>query len=369
MARKHRRVGASFHVHETMVGEVRNMPQVKDASLKNVNHLLARMFADDGLKKGMNPFEVVSAPDFRRFTIEYDMADGGPAIFPESFALVVRMLKSKFNFQKSIDLSLPFESFVMSMPKGLVHDGDELMSVSVRQDHGVQGISDVAREFGKAVRSIRDTEGVRYFHDEHLDMLIDDPFFGVPDEQRDMTYISVMVEFAKNGASKDPDFVEYRMRSDLLSLALKSNKREDFISLCKLYDEDLSNTFKIDRVFSKERCGEMLYYGIKALASMSVYMALDGNKLKEGLPGKYIKDKHNLHMTGQNVSPYLLSSTPAIEREVVAKGAHYRQSHFRNLRDERFYRGEHADKEIGSRWVAVSDSLINSMNDPNTLTM
>ena len=153
------------------------------------------------------------------------------------------------------------------MPKGLVHDGDELMSVSVRQDHGIQAISDIAREFGKSVKSIRDAEGVRYFHDEQLDMLIDDPYFSVPDEQRDMTYISVMVEFAKDGARKDPDFAEYRMRSDLLSLALKSNKREDFISLCKLYDEELSNTFKIDRAFTKERCGEMLYYGIKALAS------------------------------------------------------------------------------------------------------
>ena len=67
--------------------------------MKNVNYLLAKIFARDGFEKGMNPFEVISTPEFRRFT-EYDMADGGAAIFPESVALVDRMLKSKFNFQK-----------------------------------------------------------------------------------------------------------------------------------------------------------------------------------------------------------------------------------------------------------------------------
>lgn len=99
-----------------------------------------------------------------------------------------------------------------------------------------------------------------------------------------------------------------------------------------------------------------------------VHMSLDENKLQEGLPSKFVKDKYNLHMNAPNSSPYLLRSTPSIEREVTVKGAHYRQFHFRNLQDERFYRGEHENKEIGSRWVPVSDSLVNSHDDPFTLT-
>lgn len=44
------------------------------------------------------------------------------------------------------------------------------------------------------------------------------------------------------------------------------------------------------------------------------------------------------------------------EREVEE---HYRTWHFRQLRDERYYQGEHADKPRGSRWVLIPETYVN----------
>jgi hypothetical protein len=368
MATRNRNVGSGFHVHQTMLGSARNSFGSKKVSLGQINKVVARVLSYDAVQNGLNAAEVLNSPNFRRYVIEHGMEGTAPVIFPESIALVEQMVRSKFNFQKSIDLALPFNSFTLSMPKGIIHDNKELRSIAVRLDNDAEDIKSIASTFIKDIQAVSKEDGYDYFDSDHLDALAEKPFNDVGALNSDVSMISLMVEYDQVGVKNDPDFTEYKLRSDLLSLALKSNKREDFVSLCKLYDEDASNQHCVDSAFSLKRRGEILYFGIKALASLVVYMSLDDNKLQEGLPSKFTKDKYNLHKKTLDSSPYLLKSTPSIERGFSAKGAHYRQSHFRNLRDERFYRGEHEGKEVGSRWVAVSDSLVNSHSDPFTLT-
>ena len=45
-------------------------------------------------------------------------------------------------------------------------------------------------------------------------------------------------------------------------------------------------------------------------------------------------------------------------------GAHYRRWHFRQLRNERYYRGEYANLPRGSRIVFVNEASVNAEREP-----
>lgn len=47
---------------------------------------------------------------------------------------------------------------------------------------------------------------------------------------------------------------------------------------------------------------------------------------------------------------------PGGEREV---GEHHRRWHFRQLRDQRYYQGEHAERAPGSRWLLIPETYVN----------
>jgi hypothetical protein len=51
------------------------------------------------------------------------------------------------------------------------------------------------------------------------------------------------------------------------------------------------------------------------------------------------------------------------------KAMHHRRWHIRTLRDERFYKGEYANLERGSRVILVKDSVINKRAEPQTAEM
>lgn len=51
-------------------------------------------------------------------------------------------------------------------------------------------------------------------------------------------------------------------------------------------------------------------------------------------------------------------STISLPKEYLSTGVHLRRLHMRQLRDDRFYKGEHADKPKGSRVVLVKPALV-----------
>jgi len=85
-----------------------------------------------------------------------------------------------------------------------------------------------------------------------------------------------------------------------------------------------------------------------------VYRHALPERIREGLPNKVAPHEYT--------SPFVpkphtsIVSHPAKEKGEVQ--GHYRSWHFRQLTDDRYYKGEHEDKQKGSRIIFVSDSFV-----------
>ncbi len=92
---------------------------------------------------------------------------------------------------------------------------------------------------------------------------------------------------------------------------------------------------------------------LKLIAGMALLNGIAPDTLLQpGLPGIRFAGAEKLPK-GAKATRFMV---PQVEKP--ARAGHHRRWHFRTLRDERFYRGEHADKPRGSRVVFVSDALV-----------
>lgn len=91
---------------------------------------------------------------------------------------------------------------------------------------------------------------------------------------------------------------------------------------------------------------------LRLVAGLALLNRMDPGLIRPGLPEVRLL-KEDRPPKG---SQAFRLSMPAAERE--APGQHYRRWHLRTLRDERFYRGEHAKKPRGSRVVFVRDAVV-----------
>lgn len=89
--------------------------------------------------------------------------------------------------------------------------------------------------------------------------------------------------------------------------------------------------------------------------SFWIYWQANPGAIAEGTPGR-VQDG-DAPMLGKALE-MMASNTASTTggRETVE---HYRRWHFRQLRDERYYRGEFAGQPLGSRWVFVHDAYVN----------
>jgi hypothetical protein len=110
--------------------------------------------------------------------------------------------------------------------------------------------------------------------------------------------------------------------------------------------------------------GESLLFSYlaKLITNLWVYtQAVDG-ALVPGLPGK-VQDG-DVPVFGKAKSFTLKNCAPSLG---VDRAEHYRSWHFRQLNDERFYRGEYEHLPRGSRWTFVSEAIVGSKIEPETV--
>jgi hypothetical protein len=100
------------------------------------------------------------------------------------------------------------------------------------------------------------------------------------------------------------------------------------------------------------------------VGNLWIYLQAVDGALQPGLPGK-VQDGE-VPSLGRGVYYTLVDrlTPPGAPKGV---GEHYRSWHFRQLTDERYYRGEHDGEPRGSRWVFVREALVGAEMDASTV--
>lgn len=269
---------------------------------------------------------------------------GQRVIFPENEVLLDRLLRAKFDLESFQYFKPPFSSFMLPIPCKFRPDDSTVTGLLVN----FYPYEDVAKHVHKPLIE---------YAGKHFD-----PDVRVSDEHQPGENVLSICQIDKMGNKMKAASVRSSILISKLPEILKVDSVEEFgrkigtmakasYSFLELPPEDL----------------KMQFYAFKIVLAMSVYhMATEGKFLQSGMPGqglppmvgKYNHKTHqSFHLTGTDAM--LIKASPQ---------EHYRQWHFRNLRDERYYQGEHKEKPKGSRWVFVSDSMVGGHDsDPYTL--
>lgn len=133
----------------------------------------------------------------------------------------------------------------------------------------------------------------------------------------------------------------------VLGKALQCKTNQEFADLIPL-DERA----EVQRLTPEETA--MQFRAMQFVARFLVYRAGAPDRFADGCPSNEKSSKF-VSAAGHRKT----FSVPALS----AATEHYRCAHFRQLRAERYYTGEHKDKPVGSRIVFVTDSVVNARAD------
>lgn len=270
--------------------------------------------------------------DFKTFLEEYWWGKcGNKAIFPESKDMVSRLIEAKYDCNQEVItgalFSLPFESFVLAIPKGMDSYGVPIQSCLVTTGLFKNFCDDAIGGFCK-----------------YLDL--PNPNFVAPDDMGDdIRQISIIYKDIKT-----PELaVQSFMTSDRWAEMLACKSPEEYHAKFANEETDLDDS-KI----------QLTLY--RLIAGIGIYnTATNGNFLIEGLPGKDNKLKIECGGDQRPKRSFILHQNAGMAKsETSSPGEHHRTWFFRNLRDARYYKGDYSAMEPGSRWVFVPDTIVNA---------
>lgn len=255
--------------------------------------------------------------------------NGSHAIFPESSAVLDNLLRAKYQMDTPEGFTLPFESFIMAIPHGYMFEGVKLESFMVTmvpyltsQDYTT---TPFCRKMGIPLPEA-------YVHEQCL-----------PDAK------SIALTY------RDPEtragYIRTLQIDHNLPKILKCKTAQEFRAELGDYES------KVGVIDLTEDELKSQFLAIKLVAALGVYhMATGGSRLADGFPGKTMPRVNNLD---KNQPIFFSTLKNKVEQdEVATKDAYYRTWFFRQLRDERYYRGEHEKTPRGSRYSFVSDTVV-----------
>jgi len=123
------------------------------------------------------------------------------------------------------------------------------------------------------------------------------------------------------------------------------------------YKEYMIETNKFDYFEGMDLEGaeyQYQYEMLRLVAGFLVYRHALPERVRDGFPQGGKRDSETASI--RNTRGSVLRAPQGLD---IAHQAHYRSWHFRQLMDERFYKGEHKDKPAGSRIIFVKDSMVN----------
>jgi len=246
--------------------------------------------------------------------------------FPADLDMAESIMKGTYSVKDENAFYIEPESFILNLPEGLAFNGNDkgtglLVVISPHDDRA----KDVYGEFM-----------------EWLDL---PPVNVEVDDQQGR--FTIMVTYQDNTHS------DMYMRISIPSFnaikILQMHSAEEF----QAYMTE-TNNFKFkkgNRLDSEELAYQ--YEMMRFVCGFLVYKKALPHRIQSGLPSMsakiastpFTKDKKN-YIVRHPIGTHINST------------GHYRSWHFRQLMNERYYRGEHKNQKIGSRVIFVSDSYV-----------
>lgn len=266
---------------------------------------------------------------------------GSQVIFPESDIVLDSFAKAKFSLETGDGFELPFESFVLAVPNGYTFLGTKIPGVLVTMMKFGLFPEVVTKPFGRWI-------GLK----GELNFNIDEP----AKSEKNAIAISYRDPITNVG------YVRMLIQVDKIPALLKASSLQEFKAIMGMLNPD--KTFGIVELDDADL--DIQFKVVKLIAALGVYnLATEGERLKAGFPGQSVPRMNNrnpsiplqMHTLSSKLPSQVLHNSPE---------AHYRSWHIRQLRDERYYKGEYANRERGSRFVFVSDSVVGAKVTPNT---
>lgn len=288
--------------------------------------------------------DMVQTLDFLIMAEEYYWSiNKRPSVFLESKSVAERLLEATYDVKWMSGIEMPFDSFILSMPKDFSVDGTIIPGCLVTWMPFNEMEHKAVRPFCKKA-GVSEPEGVlvpdEYANSMTLHISYQDPY-----DQKKFTYARCVIPREFFGPlTKSKTLEEFR--------ELAGDYQSAFMHLVESSEQDLRIQFTL----------------LKIILAMAVYnQATDRKQLSPGLPGGQIQiDGMIRSLRPQHQT---LRMAPLKRPARVSAEDHYRSFHFRQLRDDRYYKGEYKDHPKGSRWTFVSDawvSLSGKSIDPYT---
>lgn len=266
-----------------------------------------------------------------------------PSIFLESSSVAHRLYKATYDAKWMSGIEMPFDSFILSIPKDFSIDGVTIPGCLVtwmpfdEMEH--RAVRPLCRKAG-----VPEPGGVN-----------------VPDDYRKS--MTLHISYQDPYDSRKITYGRCVIPQEFFGTLLRARTLEEF----REEAGDYQSAFK-HLVESSEADIRIQFTLLKIILAMAVYnQATDRQQLTPGLPGTRVQVDgmiSSLRPQHQTLRMAPLKRAPKGPVE-----DHYRSFHFRQLRAERYYQGSYADVPRGSRWSFVSDAWISSSGkeiDPYT---
>jgi hypothetical protein len=267
---------------------------------------------------------------------------GANVIFPESEVVLDNFSRAKFSLETSEGFDLPYTSFMLALPNNYKFMGTMLpaLMVSFYPYH----------DAGDLI--------IHPFHD-WLKLRRPDEIMNEPDVEPGSRAIAISY---RDPVSHNMGYARLLVSEHKIPALLKAENLETFAQIMGSYKKVLGV------VDLNEEDLDIQFKAIKLVAALGVYhLATEGQRLKQGFPGQALP-RMNHRNPDLNLRMNTLSSSIPTQLQKASPEAHYRTWHIRQLRDERFYKGEYEKAPKGSRFVFVSDAVVGSKITPSTQT-
>jgi hypothetical protein len=149
----------------------------------------------------------------------------------------------------------------------------------------------------------------------------------------------------------------------LILLAVNKDTPKAFVKHCCQRLRDSEGGISGDGLFEKALC-TAFYHAARLIMGISAFCQYRTDALQPGFP----KVKFSLPQQSERPAASHLLTPSDASGSGASRDEHYRSWFLRQLCHEKYYQGEHANLKRGSRWVFVSDTLVNSNKLPENIT-
>lgn len=316
--------------------------------LDTVRHTIAKKFRNYGLKSRPDlqttanmlmtrmqpsPMETIVMGD------EYNWIHSGRVVmFPESEELLERIRQSKCDLRRARGFRMPHDCFMLAFPKDFILAG-----------HKARGCL------------------VTWMINAEREERLWQPFFrwaGVPPkrlppsrEYRDEHTLSIMYQWG-DAAAGIPQYNRVSIPKSKVPEVLRCKTAEEFSDSLGDLSGSLRGASALDKEMRKYQ-----FELVKLVCSLAVYMQACDDAVEEGYPGAIPRDLQPKAVGRFDCETIGTSSQVMGE----GRGQHWRSFHFRQLVDERYYKGKHAHLEPGSRIVFVRGAYVGEDVEAETI--